>query len=149
MAKLKLNADLTSRIAHLISEGNYVEVACQAVGIGKSTFYSWLKHAETDEKPRKIYVDFMDTIKKAEAQSESKYLGVIRDAANGGTWQASAWWLERRYPEKWGRREKVDLTSGGKRLTIVIEHTDDAETSGIASETDGDIPESSQAENTG
>ena len=31
----------------------------------------------------------------------------IKDAAQNGDWRAAAWMLERRYPEKWGRRRPV------------------------------------------
>jgi transposase len=108
MAKLKLTADLTEQITKLISEGNYVEVACSAVGIGKTTFYRWLEAGDSAQSG--IFRDFWNAIKKAEAEAETKYTGVIKDAANTGNWTAAAWWLERRYPERWGKRDRLEMT---------------------------------------
>jgi len=113
---------LTERIAKLIAEGNYVEVACSAVGIGKTTYYRWLQHGEQAQSG--VYRDFWNAIKKAEAEAETKYTGVIRDAANEGNWTAAAWWLERRYPDRWGKRDKMELTGkdgGAVTLKVVYE----------------------------
>lgn len=35
-------------------------------------------------------------------------VGVIRHAARD-TWQAAAWWLERRYPDEWGRKDRITV----------------------------------------
>ena len=40
-------------------------------------------------------------------------MALIAKAAGEGNWQAAAWWLERRFPERWGRRERVDATVRG------------------------------------
>jgi transposase len=122
MAKLKLTGDLIERITRLIGDGNYIEVACAAVGIGKTTFYRWLERGEKAETG--VYRDFWNAVKKAEAESESKYVGVIRDAANSGTWQAAAWWLERRYPDRWGKKDQMALT-GKDGGALVIEYVND------------------------
>ena len=38
------------------------------------------------------------------------------EAENNGkpTWQAAAWYLERKHPDRWGRRERVDLKHSGQ-----------------------------------
>lgn len=113
--KTILTKDLIERICKSIREGNYKNVACQAVGIGESTFYSWLAKGEANKAG--LYVEFVEAIKKAEAEAEQAHVGVIKDAANSGTWQASAWYLERKHPERWAKRDNLDITSGGKPLT--------------------------------
>lgn len=105
--KLRISEDLIEKIAKYISEGNYVEVACAASGIGKTTYYRWFDIGEKSKSG--IYREFRNAIKKAEADAETKYTGVIKDAANTGQWTAAAWWLERRYPERWGKREKLQV----------------------------------------
>jgi hypothetical protein len=35
--------------------------------------------------------------------TESELVGVIEDAAQAGSWNASAWLLERRWPERWSK----------------------------------------------
>ena len=41
----------------------------------------------------------------------------IKEAAQNGDWSAAAWMLERRYPEKWGRRRARRKESEGE-LTV-------------------------------
>ena len=36
----------------------------------------------------------------------------IQNAANSGTWQASAWILERKYPDKFARKDFVEVSKG-------------------------------------
>jgi hypothetical protein len=57
-----------------------------------------------------VYVDFVEAVEKARAQSEMRNVGLIQKAAVDGTWQASAWWLERSFPKRWGRSDRVEHT---------------------------------------
>ena len=41
----------------------------------------------------------------------------IKEAAQNGDWRAAAWMLERRYPEKWGRR-RARRSEGEEALTV-------------------------------
>ena len=41
----------------------------------------------------------------------------IKEAAQNGDWRAAAWMLERRYPEKWGRR-RARRDEGKGELTV-------------------------------
>lgn len=112
--KCKLTDNLIKIVEKEISDGNYITTVCQAHGINRTTFYEWKRRGEKASSG--IYRDFYEAVNRAEAESEKKYVGVIKDAANTGTWTAAAWWLERRYPDRWGKREKVDVTSGGKPI---------------------------------
>jgi len=115
--KSKLTEELIPIIKSEISEGNYVSVVCQAHGINRTSFYDWKNRGEKGKSG--IYRDFYEAIEEATAKAEQKYVGVIKDAANSGVWTAAAWWLERRYPDRWGKREKVDVTSGGKQINTL------------------------------
>ena len=89
----KYTPDVVNRILDAISKGATYELACHYGGIAKDTFYNWL-----NTKP-----DFSDAIKNAEGSAVVKWLEQIDKAAEGGTWQAAAWKLERRYPHQYGR----------------------------------------------
>jgi len=91
--------ELTTAIAADIAQGVPGEVAAVARGIGRSTFYNWVKWGRQREPG---FVEFRDAIKRARAEAESHYVGIIR-AATLKNWQAAAWWLERRAPGRWGR----------------------------------------------
>ncbi len=97
----KLTPDVRDRIATMIRSGAYAEQAARAAGIAPSTYYSWLERGESGERP---FSEFSETIKTAEAKAEQQRVECIQDAAEAGTWQAAAWWLERRFPARWGRR---------------------------------------------
>ena len=87
--------------------GYYIEDACTMAGIGKSTYYRWLEKAEEGIEE---YRDFRDSVKKARAEAEGAHIMNIRKAADNGVWQASAWYLERSHPSKWGKKNP-DLIS--------------------------------------
>lgn len=98
----KFTPEVRERILIAIRAGNYIDTAAQSAGINKDTFYSWMAKAETSGAPKEYY-DFADDIKKARAEAEIQAVGVIQQAANRGTWQAAAWYLERSYPDRFGR----------------------------------------------
>lgn len=109
------------RIAEALRQGNYVETACAKAGLHKDTFYEWLKKARRyrdgrgKETPTEIapYLRFTDAIENASAEGEAELLGTIREASYQ-QWQAAAWMLERRHPDKWGRRtaHRLENTAG-------------------------------------
>lgn len=108
MAKRKLSNELRDSLCEALRKGHYRETACALVGIHKDTFYEWIKKSENEERPDyEIYADFADAVKKAEAEAEDKALKVITDATPLN-WQAGAWYLERKYPDRYGRRVAVD-----------------------------------------
>ncbi|WP_394845171.1 hypothetical protein LZC95_50110 [Pendulispora brunnea] len=105
----KLTPELQERFVAVLRAGNYVEVACRIVGIHKSTYYDWLKiaHDEASEP----FVSFALATEKAIAESEARDVALIaKAAADPKIWVAAAWRLERRFPERWGRRDKHELT---------------------------------------
>jgi transposase len=110
----KLTQELQDEIVQWLKAGNYVETVCHLVGINKSTFYDWLKQGARAKRSSNRMYQFSNAVKKAMAFSESADLALIQKASISGTWQASAWRLERRYPQRWGRKDvigQVDLSS--------------------------------------
>lgn len=89
----------------LIKLGNYNTVVCQYLGIHESTWYKWLQ--EGRDAKRGIKKEFFDTIKKAESHAEIRNVQVIQNATNEN-WQASAWYLERKFHDRWGRKDHIN-----------------------------------------
>lgn len=86
-----------------IAEGNYRETACRLAGISKQTFYNWLKRAEHGDEAATAFVDALE---KAEAIAESELVRNVRKASTQPQfWAAGMTLLERKSPEKWGRRQ--------------------------------------------
>ena len=88
----KYTPETTKRILDSIRAGARLRIAAQAAGISESTFFNW----------KNQHPDFADAIEQAQAESCVFYLGIIQEAAKT-TWQAAAWFLERRFPEDFAR----------------------------------------------
>jgi transposase len=96
-----------ARLNQALSVGAYIEDACIFAGISSRQFRRWRELAEKEVEP---YASRWVEIQKSEAQAVVRNLFNIQNAANNGTWQASAWILERKYPEKYARKDFVQLT---------------------------------------
>lgn len=107
----KLTSEVQDRVVHAITAGNYIEIAAQYAGISKATLYDWMERGRND--PGSAFSDFLDAVESARAQAEVRNVALIQQAANEGTWQASAWFLERTAWQRWGRRTMVSGEDGG------------------------------------
>lgn len=96
----KRTPERQTAILNSLRVGNTRRAAAAAAEIDHATFYRWLDDDAT----------LRDAVEKAEADAEQRFLGNIAKAAAEGTWQAAAWWLERRRPEEYRKREGVELT---------------------------------------
>ena len=116
MAKLKLNEQLITQACEHIRNGVPQKYVAQYLGISEHTWYEWLKHGE--EQKKGIYSQFKQSVKKAQAEAIAKNVQLIQKAAITN-WQAAAWWLERRYPKEFGRKDRMDMSSNdGIRIII-------------------------------
>jgi len=128
--KCKLTPELQSKICKYIEDGNYAIHACQAVGINATTFYDWVKRGDIDITNGKdsIFSNFVNTLKEAEAKAIVTHVENIRQTAISGEWTASAWFLERKYPDLFGKRTVepvvenkilIQLRDTGKELLAI------------------------------
>lgn len=113
-----LTPEVHEKIVMAIRAGNYVETAAGLAGIHKDSFYAWLKMANKERDG--IYRRFSDDISKAIAEAEARDVALIARASLE-QWQAAAWRLERRYPDRWGRRDRMAMEHSG-RVTERKEH---------------------------
>lgn len=102
----KLTPELQERICRYLRLGAYVETACKCVGVHKDTFYEWMKLGNRGRKP---YAAFLAAVEVAMGESEMRDLAIVGEAAKK-QWTAAAWRLERKFPDRYGRfdRMKVD-----------------------------------------
>lgn len=132
---------LRERLTAALKAGNYIETACQYAGLGYSTYFKWMQEAKADDAPPEL-VEFMESVESARAQAIVRNVKLIQDAAQNGTWQAAAWWLERSQPTMWGRNDKVrQEVSGPNGGAIQVQSLDDARNAVLAflsDDTDGD-----------
>ena len=103
-APTKLTQKLFDEIINLVKVGNYFETACHAAGVPADTGRKWLRQGANAKDPDGMHARFVAAYKAAEAHAEASAVVRIRQHA-GKSWQADAWYLERKMPTKWGRGE--------------------------------------------
>lgn len=106
-----LSFELIKDFYKIISLGVYVKQACNYLSINSRYYYQWMAHGEKDEEAGKetIYAHFYLSMKKALDIAEVNAINQIQKATKN-TWQAAAWYLERRAPDRWGRKDSVQYT---------------------------------------
>ncbi len=104
----KLTPETQKKIVDAISEGNYLETAAAIGGVSATTFFRWLQEGE--QAAAGLKREFWEAVKKAEAEAEALRVSRISKAGKDGNWQADAWYLERRYPDRWGKRIQQEVT---------------------------------------
>ena len=118
----KLTDEAQTKIVNAIAAGNYLDAAAQYGGVTYDTLNDWMNKGKDGKAPN--YVQFYHAVKKAEADAEILRVARINKAGQEGNWQADAWYLERRYPDKWGRRVQQTEISGRDGGDIVIKAVD-------------------------
>ena len=121
MAKTKLTPQLQEQIGNNITLGMPLKFAAEAVGITEVTFYNWIKRGENESKGR--FFEFAEHVKACKAKAVQLHLKLITKAATDGSWQASAWILERRHPEEFGRKDRLELDANMKHSGDLNLHT--------------------------
>ena len=116
---MKYDQITINTILSSLREGEGRVRACKAAGIDYQTFLNWYKDKSKKLDWETPKVEFFEAVKKAESCGNNK----IKDLAKRGViekftenWQAAAWWLERKYPEEFSLRQKIDHTTKGKKL---------------------------------
>lgn len=103
---------------------------CDMVGIDQSTFYRWLKEAETGidgNNPQReapdleLKKELRDGLKRAQAAFKAYHIQNITKAARKN-WQASAWMLERMFPKEFSRIDRqIALLADSKKDNGMLE----------------------------
>ena len=100
----KLTAEVQQRICDALRTGNFLDTAAAYAGVEKTTLHAWLRRGRRASGG--VYREFASAVDRALAQAEARDVALIAKAASEGSWQAAAWRLERRFSERWSRREQ-------------------------------------------
>lgn len=113
--KTRLTAELQEKICSHLRAGLTIETTAAIVGIGVQTFREWVARGlgtDINRSKTPLHAAFAAAIQKARAEGEAYHVLNIRAKA-ADNWQASAWYLERVYPQKYARRVEVTGSEGG------------------------------------
>ena len=122
----KLDNAVQTAIIAALRLGYYQDQAAELAGITPRSLQGWkkrgreaLEHTESSGSPVKSgdekYVEFFLAVREARIQAEGIYLGVIRTVATderapaAARLRASEWWLERSFPDRWGRTDRIEV----------------------------------------
>jgi transposase len=129
---IELTDELRDLIVSALKAGNYIETAAALAGVHADTLRDWVKKGRRGD-PR--YESLADDVTKAIAAAEARDLSVIGRAASE-YWQAAAWRLERRFNDRWGRKNDVSLSGKNGAPPVKMELVIDLD--GTASESVAD-----------
>ncbi len=105
----KFNDEITRIIVKARESGLTQKECANIAGINEATLYKWLNKGKKARsgKYKKFYNDF----ELARIRNKLFHLKKIHEEE---AWTASAWYLERVYPEEFGRKDRMDLNHDGK-----------------------------------
>lgn len=143
----KISKDLIDEILTYKENGLSDKDVCDMVGIDQSTFYRWLKEAETGIdgcNPNRAASDvalkqeLQEGLKRAKASFKAYHIQNITKAAKKN-WQASAWMLERMFPKEFSRIDRqIALMADSKKdngmLDEILEYLGMVESSDVHSD---------------
>lgn len=111
------------KLFQYVRAGNFLEVACAAIGITSRTLRNWRQHAASDP-PIEPYASFIEQLEQVEALGEVEDIATVAQSGRGRRfpkmekgkkkadlppdwetppdWKASAWLRSRRSPKRWG-----------------------------------------------
>ncbi len=148
-SNIKRRRKFTRRNRRLIYEalrsGLSIGKAIELAGLDRSTYYRWMQKGKDTRYP--VHVRFRKHVNRIHAKLEMEKIDTIRKVAQGGyeftetrikynktgpiafmktikttapCWQAAAWFLERRFPEDYGKKKLPvdDVTPGEKAAQI-------------------------------
>lgn len=133
----KLTNQTIEIICNNLRLGHYIETAVVMAGVSKTQFYEWIKLSHERKKSKNKFIQLRSAVEKAMAEAETRDLLVIDKCANGREakflrdddgnlvlsdrgnpilserelypdWNAAAWRLERKYPKRWGKTDKIE-----------------------------------------
>lgn len=95
----KMTDARVNAILNALRQGCTRRAAAAVGGISHTTLYDWMDRDPT----------FTATVERAEGEAEATFTAIVAQAAIT-SWQAGAWWLERRKHQDFARHEKFDLS---------------------------------------
>jgi transposase len=110
----KATAETMNKILDGIKAGMSYEGACGVARVSWVTFDKWRKAGEAGESEK--FIGFLRELRYAEAIAEAEMLKKLKEDPDT-KWVA--WRLERRFPDRWGKKEQVKQEISGPDNTPI------------------------------
>ena len=105
----KFNEKTIEMILKARESGLNQKECAEVAGINEATLYKWLNKGKKAKRGK--YRDFYNDFQMAKNKNKLFHLKKIHEAE---AWTASAWYLERVYPDEFGRKDRMDLKHDGE-----------------------------------
>jgi hypothetical protein len=106
-----LTPRVQATIVAALARGSYLDSACRGAGIAPGTYHYWARRVRDGDPTARGFVEFFAAVEKASAVAEVEALRLLQ--AGSPDWLAQAWFLSRRFPERWGRsHRRTDVGDG-------------------------------------
>ena len=119
MARSKLTPKVRDAICDAVRAGNYLKVAASAGGVSERAVFAWIERgrdeiARRDEghepnKAHEAHVQFVQALTRAEDDAEADAVRIWREQMPDD-WRAAKEYLARRFGERWGDKQRVEMT---------------------------------------
>lgn len=117
--KTKYSKELQDKLCEFVRNGITIKSMCKSVNIGERTYYDWMRDNS----------QFSQSIKRAESERDTNIKSIaihtIIQAMLDGTWQAAAWWLERKFASEFKNVQeqvkKYDLDGAREKLRKILD----------------------------
>lgn len=107
----KLTPALEKEIVGYLEGGNFREVAAELAGVDKATMRRWVQRGRRE--PSGLWGSFARRVREAERRAEANMLRIVVLGAAEDPKHAE-WFLERKFPERWGRKDSVKAELAGR-----------------------------------
>ena len=112
---MKYSNEITEEICKYLRAGNNQHDSAILSGLAEATFYDWQREKESNGEANPNYhVEFVEAIKKAEQECKARNIAIIQKAGEK-SWQASAWYLERKYHNEFALKIVTQLVGPDER----------------------------------
>lgn len=134
----KLSEEVIDELCRAFENGHPPEFAAACVGVQYKTLLGWIKKGEENydyimeceengiplrDEDYTLFFSLFVSVKRALYQCHDEALKVFKMAYRLGDWRAAARFLERRFPDQWGKKlsrdEKEVMMNQGPRVLIV------------------------------
>lgn len=103
----KLTPEFHAAFVRLLKAGNFREVAARALDVDPDTVGRWMRRGERERSG--MHREFRRAVIEAETAAEMGMVASVMTAAKADPRHAE-WYLERKFPERWGRR-RVEIAA--------------------------------------
>lgn len=111
-----MRPELIEPLLQYLREGMSFKEACHLVGVAATSVRKYVNAGQHDLQEGRDSHTAEFAVAVTQAMAEAKHLRITalnRAAENPAFWAAAAWWLERRYPQEFGRQDRVNMQLNG------------------------------------